>query len=138
MKTSILTTLRLCLLYLCISYSQPLSSTCNCGSSDDVCWDFCLYTTPNDPMIQFDDFPESNAIPCGLIRICPKYPQHHKCKGVPKTIPGRCPRGPPTTTPWPPTTTFPGPPTGKRWNYVKLNSWCLFSSKRNPNFSWAG
>ena len=63
MKTSILTTLSLCLLYLCISYSQPLSSTCKCGSSDDVCWDFCLYS--NQDMSQFS---ESNALPCGLIR----------------------------------------------------------------------
>jgi len=97
MKTSILTTLSLCLLYLCISYSQPLSSTCKCGSSDDACWDYCLYYDDyyGDDNID-SNFSESNALPCGLIRTCPKYLQHPRCKDVPTTIPGRCS---PTPTP---------------------------------------
>jgi len=117
MKTSILTTLSLCLLYLCISYSQPLSSKCNCGSSDDSCFDNCL----NSNQDYSDYYSESNALPCGLIRTCPNYRQHPKCLDVPTTIPGRC--TPSTTTLWPrtPTTPWPSrssPSTGRTFHEV--------------------
>ena len=82
MKTSIVTTLSLCLLYLCISHSQSLSSieTCNCESWDEVCWDDCLS----------GQFAESFSFPCAQIRSCQKYLQNPACKDVPTTIPLRC------------------------------------------------
>ena len=78
MKTSTVMTLSLCLLYLCISNSQSLSSieTCNCESWDEVCWDNCLS--------------ESRPFPCALIKTCQKHPEHALCKDVPTTIPSRC------------------------------------------------
>jgi len=82
MKTSIVTTLSLCLLYLCISNSQSLSSieTCNCESWDEECWDDCLS----------GQFAESNTLPCAKIKACQKFKQHHICKDVPTTFPWRC------------------------------------------------
>jgi len=82
MKTSIVTTLSLCLLYLCISNSQSLSSieTCNCESWDEECWDDCLS----------GQFAESNTLPCAKIKACQKFQQHHECKDVPITLPWRC------------------------------------------------
>ena len=82
MKTSTLTTLSLCMLYICISYSQSLSSieTCNCESWDEECWDDCLS----------GQFAESNTLPCGKIKACQKHRENPLCKDVPTTIPSRC------------------------------------------------
>jgi len=82
MKTSIVTTLTLCLLYVCISNSQPLSSfeTCNCESWDEVCWDNCLS----------GQFSESESLPCGLIKACQKHLEKPACKDVSTTIPAQC------------------------------------------------
>ena len=88
MKTSTVMTLSLCLLYLCGSNSQSLSSIeiCNCESWDEECWDDCLS----------GQFAQSNTLPlCGKIKAC----QHitckedackNACKDVPKTLPWRC------------------------------------------------
>jgi len=83
MKTSIGTTLSLCLLCVCISNSQPLSSieTCNCESWDDVCWDNCL---------SGGQVAESKSFPCGQIKACQKHLEKPACKDVPTTIPAQC------------------------------------------------
>ena len=82
MKTSTLTTLSLCLLYLCVSNSQSVSSieTCNCESWDEVCWDNCLS----------GQFAESKSFPCAQIRSCQEHRENPICKDVPTTIPLRC------------------------------------------------
>ena len=82
MQTSTVMRLSLCLLYLCISHSQSLSSfeTCNCESWDEVCWDDCLS----------GQFAESKSFPCAQIRSCQKHREKALCKDVPTTIPWRC------------------------------------------------
>merc|ERR1712062_649093 len=72
----------LCLLYLCGSNSQSLSSieTCNCESWDEECWDDCLS----------GQFAESNTLPCGKIKACQRHRENPLCKDVPTTIPSRC------------------------------------------------
>merc|ERR1719158_1870759 len=76
-------TLSLCMLYICISYSQSLSSieTCNCESWDEECWDDCLS----------GQFAQSNTLPlCGKIKACQHITCKDACKDVPKTLPWRC------------------------------------------------
>ena len=82
MQTSTVMKLSFCLLYLCISHSQSLSSfeTCNCESWDEVCWDDCLS----------GQFAESKSFPCAQIRSCQKHRENPICKDVPTTIPWRC------------------------------------------------
>ena len=128
MKTSIFTTLGLCLLYFGVSYSQPLAGfeDCNCANWDDACFDNCLLYRPAESNA-FSNFETCNCedwddacfdnclretgrnaeLPCGLIRICQRYPTHHMCTNSPRTIPPRC--GPRSTTrsPWPTRSTTP-------------------------------
>ena len=82
MQTSTIMKLSLCLLYLCISHSQSLSSfeTCYCESWDEVCWDECLS----------GKFGESIFFPCAQIRSCQEHRENPVCKDVPTTIPWRC------------------------------------------------
>jgi len=82
MQTLTVMKLSLCLLYLCISHSQSLSSfeTCNCESWDEVCWDDCLS----------GQFAESKSFPCAQIRSCQEHRENPICKDVPTTIPWRC------------------------------------------------
>ena len=82
MQKSTIMKLSLCLLYLCISHSQSLSSfeTCNCESWDEVCWDDCLS----------GQFAESKSFPCAQIRSCQEHRENPICKDVPTTIPWRC------------------------------------------------
>merc|ERR1712203_115296 len=53
----------------------------------------------------------AKEVPCALIRVCQRQPQHVKCKNVPKEMPDRCRHPqPPNPRPQPPKP-HPQPPT---------------------------
>jgi len=100
MKTSILATLGLCILYASLSNESPVEQPCgHCQSWDEQCYADCILGLEEGP-------------PCGKIKVCIK--KRHKpafCQGIPTTLPQRCkkpgPEVPPSnsTTPSPPPST---------------------------------
>ena len=90
----------LCLLSLSPQFSESVCP--HCGDWDDDCYELCLF-----------EYSESKEIPCALIRVCQRQPQHVKCQNVPNMVPDRCqlppkPHDPPY--PQPPKPHGPAPP----------------------------
>jgi len=104
MKTSILTTLGLCILYASFSNESPVEQPCgHCQSWDTQCYNDCLD-------LEGAGAARNEGPACALIRVCIKRGHQSKmCQGIPKTLPQRC-RGPPPPPPPPPPPSSPPPP----------------------------